>query len=524
MDIHELRVEVDRIDDEIVRLYCERMRVCAGIAQVKAQSGAAVYDPERETGKLADVLGKADEDLRVYVGELYTRIFQLSREYQESLGGSKPPPYQVLDEHWGERKGRFGLLGEKLGHSCSPLIHAQLADYEYLLYERAPDEVADFLMNGDFDGLNVTVPYKITVLPMCAALSETAARICSVNTIIRRDDGTLYGDNTDHFGFSCLLAKTDIDIKGKKAIVLGDGGAAATVRAVLNDSGAGETVTISRRGPDNYKNLSTHSNAQIVINATPVGMYPGNGVSPTDLRGFSSCELVLDLISNPTKTALVLQAEDLGIPCSGGLYMLLAQAARACELFKSYTARRIMHKTMDCQPLCGAPAVELFESIERQVKNIVLIGMPGCGKTSVGRYLAEFTNREFCDTDELVAARAGKSVERVILDYGEHAFRRMEEAVLNEVSKESGCVIATGGGIVTNPANRKLLRQNSVVVFLDRALEQLPEQGRPLSAARGVSSIYAERLPLYLEWCEHRITANGGAEETALAAKKAVKL
>lgn len=399
---------------------------------------------------------------------------------------------------------KFGLLGERLEHSFSPQIHAMLADYEYKLYEKAPGEITEFLISGDFDGLNVTIPYKKTVFPLCKTLSDAAERIGGVNTIVRRKDGALYGDNTDYFGFSYLLGKAGVGIKGKKALVLGNGGASATVRTVLGDCGAGDVVTISRKGPDNYKNIETHSDAQIIVNTTPVGMYPENGASPVPLGMFGSCEAVLDIIYNPAKTELMLQAEDRGITCLGGIYMLVAQAKRACDLF---TGGENPDQDID----------SITEAIERKMKNITFIGMPGCGKTTVGRRLAESTGRDFYDSDEIIAAKAGKSIEMIFADDGEEAFRDLEENVLGEVLKRSGCVIATGGGIVKRESNRRLLRQNSVTLFLDRAPNELPIDGRPLSISSGIETLYKERLPLYLEWSDHKITARGGVEETARA-------
>ena len=406
---------------------------------------------------------------------------------------------------------KYGLLGERLEHSFSPQIHAMLADYEYKLYEVPPGDVAGFIERGGFNGLNVTVPYKKTVLPLCHTLSGAAERIGSVNTIIRRGDGSLHGDNTDFYGFSYLLEKIGVDVTGKKAIILGDGGTAATVRCVLGDLEAGEVVTISRRGPDNYNNISKNADARIIVNTTPVGMYPGNTASPVSLDIFSSCEAVLDVIYNPAKTELMLQAADRGIPCAGGLNMLVAQAARACELF---IGKEI-----------SAPAIDsIVEAIRRQTMNIAIIGMPGCGKTSVGRRLAEITGRKFYDIDELIAHKAGKAIERIFAEDGEEAFRNLEADILFDISKKSGGVIATGGGVVKIGANRRLLSRNSVVVFLDRAPEMLPVDGRPLSLAFGVQALYAERLPLYEEWCDHRVGALDGVEPTAQAVMEILSL
>ena len=361
-------------------------------------------------------------------------------------------------------KKTFGLLGEKLSHSFSPLIHSYLADYEYLLFEKTPDELGDFLLKGDFNGLNVTIPYKKTVIPYCNKLSDKAEKIGSVNTLIRLQDGWLLGDNTDFDGFSYLLDKLDIGISGKKALILGSGGASATVRAVLSTRNAGEIITISRTGSDNYNNLDRHADAGIIVNTTPVGMYPSTGVSPLDLSLFTTCRAVIDIVYNPSKTKLLLDAETLGIPCINGLPMLVAQAKRAAELF---TGEEIDDAVIDT----------ITEKIERQTKNVILIGMPGSGKTATGMALAHLTNRTFYDTDELITQTAGKTIPEIFLEDGEPAFRQLETETLESVSKKSGGVIATGGGIVTIPENLKLIRQNSICILLDRDLNKLPTDG-----------------------------------------------
>jgi len=427
---------------------------------------------------------------------------------------------------------RFGLLGGKLGHSFSPRIHAMLGNYEYKLYEKTPGEVEGFLRQGDFDGLNVTIPYKKTVLPLCATLSDEARRIGSVNTLVRRADGTLHGDNTDYFGFSFMLGKSGARINGKKALVLGAGGAAAAVRAVLTDEGAGEIVTVSRSakqgdGSSAWQNqadepspclASSYRDAQIIVNATPVGMYPENGESPVGLDIFDSIEAVFDLIYNPSRTELMLQAEDMGIPNIGGLVMLVAQAKRASELFIGMGEADSPPGFKTCSVIEG-----IAEKIERDMKNIALIGMPGCGRTTVGRSLSELTGRAFYDMDEMIEARAGKGIECIFSEDGEETFRDIEEEVLQEVSKNSGCVIATGGGVVKRPENRRLLRQNSTVVFIDRAMDDLPKDGRPLSLSCGVEALFSQRLPLYMVWSDIRITARVGVLNTAHAVKESLQ-
>jgi shikimate dehydrogenase len=405
----------------------------------------------------------------------------------------------------------FGLLGEKLSHSFSPLIHSHLADYEYLLYEKAPAEVETFLLHGVFDGLNVTIPYKKTVIPFCDELSDIAKKIGSVNTLIRRPDGSLFGDNTDYYGFLYLLRKAGADVRGKKAVILGSGGSSVTVKALLEDQGAGEIITVSRSGENNYDNISKHADAYILINTTPVGMYPNNGVSPVCLSIFKNCAAVLDIIYNPARTKLLLDAEELGIVCTNGLPMLVAQAKRACELFLGTTIND--EKTDDIATI-----------ISRKMANILLIGMPGSGKSSVGAELAELTDRAFFDTDTLIAEKAGKSIPEIFGEDGEAVFRNMETDALAEVTKKSGCVIATGGGIVKKPENLRLMRQNGIPVFLDRELSALPVSGRPLSQQQGVEALAKERIPLYEQWSEYKVPAQPGVTETAEYIKELLEL
>jgi len=418
--------------------------------------------------------------------------------------------------------GQFGLLGEKLGHSFSPQVHALLGDDKYKLYERNPDEVEDFLKTGEFTGISVTIPYKKTVMPFCAQLSDAAQKIGSVNTLIRRSDGTLYGDNTDYFGFEYLINKLCVDVSGKKAIILGNGGAAATVKAVLGGRGAGDVVVISRSGADNYGNLDRHYDAQIIVNTTPVGMYPNNEDAPIDLSGFKSCRAVIDVIYNPLKTKILIQAESMGIPCIGGLYMLVAQAKRAREIFAGEVAHA---DTKEKSSWSADPVIERVTcEIMRNMQNIVLIGMPGCGKTTVGQELARLTGREFYDIDEIIVEIAGKSIKSIFEESGEDAFREIETDALKEVSKKSGCVIATGGGIVLREENRKILEQNGVLIYLSRAINELSSAGRPVSLSKGVEVIYNERRHLYESWCGHEIKSLPGVEQTAVAIREVLKL
>lgn len=396
---------------------------------------------------------------------------------------------------------RCGLLGEKLGHSWSPAIHARLGDYEYRLYEKRPEELERFLADGEFDGLNVTIPYKKTVMSYCARLSELAQRIGSVNAIVRRADGTLFGDNTDAAGFAGMLDKSGISPAGKKVLVLGSGGSSVMVQAVLAGQNAGQVVVISRSGEDNYSNLSRHADAQIIVNTTPVGMYPRNGESPVDLTDFPRCEGVLDLVYNPSRTALLLQAARLGIPHAGGLYMLVEQARRAGELF---TGKQIERSLTD----------RIERTLARAMENVVLVGMPGSGKGTVAALLAEKCGRQVFDSDILVEEKAGMTIPQIFERYGEEYFRDLESEALKELGSRSGIVLATGGGSVLRECNYDPLHQNGVIFWLQRDVDSLPRDGRPISQRSDLAELYEKRKARYERFADHIVDNNGSAEQT----------
>ena len=405
---------------------------------------------------------------------------------------------------------KCGLLGEKLGHSYSPQIHSMLADYEYKLFEKSPEALEDFLKSGEFDGLNVTIPYKKSVMPYCAELSPTAAQIGSVNTIVRRSDGSLYGDNTDAFGFENLIVHNGIEVKGKKALVLGTGGASVTAQAVLKNLGASEVVVISRKGEDNYENIAKHADAEIIANTTPVGMYPNNGKAAVDLTQFPKLSGVLDVVYNPARTALLLQAEKLCIPCAGGLYMLVSQAKRSCELF---TGKSIPDSEID----------RIERVLSHQMQNIVIIGMPGSGKTAVSTMLAERLGRKIFDTDTIVSEKAGVTIPEIFAAQGEAGFRKLETEATAEVGKLSGNIISTGGGVVTVADNYELLHQNGVIVWIERDTNKLARDGRPISLSSDLNELYAARLPLYERFADIKADNNGDINDTVNAIMEMIK-
>lgn len=396
---------------------------------------------------------------------------------------------------------KCGLLGRKLSHSYSPQIHAMLGEYEYLLYEKEPEELDEFLASSSPDALNVTIPYKKAVLPFCSKLSDTAQAIGSVNTMKKLPDGTWYGDNTDAFGFENLLLSNKMDVAGRKVLVLGSGGASVTVCAVLKKLGAREVVVISRSGDNNYTNLSRHADAQFLVNATPVGMYPCNGEKAVDLSCFPLLEGVADVVYNPARTALLLQAEELGIPCVSGLRMLVAQAKRSSEIFTG-TA------------IADSEITRITASLQNEMMNIVLIGMPGAGKSRCAEALGAILNRPVVETDAAIEKAAGKTIPAIFAADGEDAFRALETSALAEAGKRSGIIISTGGGCITREENYNLLHQNGHIFWLQRDISLLAKDGRPISLRSDLNELYAARRPLYERFADTVIDNNGSMDNT----------
>lgn len=384
---------------------------------------------------------------------------------------------------------KYGLIGERLGHSFSKDVHSMLADYEYTLCEIPKEELGDFMTRAPFTAINVTIPYKEAVIPYLSYISDEARRIGAVNTIVKRD-GRLYGYNTDFFGMSAQINKMRLDLAGKKTVILGTGGTSKTARAVAESMGANPIITVSRtkkEGAIDYGELmKEHLDARIIINTTPVGMYPKNDAAPIDVTLFKNLEGVLDAIYNPLRTSLVLDALKMGAKAEGGLYMLVAQAVYASEIFLGVKHTR---EKLD----------KIFKKIRRKKENIVLIGMPASGKSTVAALLSSELSREAFDTDEMIKSARGSGIPEIFESEGEVAFRDYESEAVALVSTKNGAVIATGGGAVLREKNVKLLKQNGVLFFIDRPPEKLmPTVDRPL--ARDVEAIkkrYEERYGIY---------------------------
>ena len=404
----------------------------------------------------------------------------------------------------------YGLIGEKLGHSFSREIHQRLGGYDYLLQELTPAQLPAFLEKRDFRGVNVTIPYKQTVIPLLDEVDPKAAAIGAVNTIVNRR-GRLCGYNTDYDGMAALARHAGLTLKNKNVLILGTGGTSRTAMTVAADLGAAEIRRVSRTGRGDAITYEQAADlpVQVLINTTPCGMYPGCDGQPMDLSRFGWMEGVLDAVYNPLRTRLVLQARDNGARGQGGLYMLVAQAAAACRLFLD-------------RPLPDGALDSVYRAIHGQKQNIVLTGMPGSGKSTVGRVLARQLDRELVDTDTEIIRVAKKPIPEIFAQRGERGFRDLESQVIQEVSRRTGLVIATGGGAILREENVRRLRQNGRIYFLDRPAEDiLPTDDRPLARdMEAVRQRYAERYPRYTSTADAAVPVRGSAEDVAAAIRE----
>lgn len=485
MNIEELRSEIDQIDNEICALFEKRMNTAKEIALYKKQNNLPVLDSNREKIVLDRIGQKVSPGFSNFAKKLYTCIFELSREYQNGFVPQK----------------KYGLLGRNISYSFSKEIHGALADYDYNLINLEPEEFDAFLNSHQLAGCNVTIPYKRNACALCNELSPQAKRIGGVNTVVLRSDGTLYGDNTDYYGFLYMAQRAGIDFKGKNVLIFGDGATSATVQAVVGDQG-GKITVISRRGENNYENVSRfYDSAEILINATPVGTSPNTDNQIVDVANFTKVEGVLDVVYNPVYTRFVQGALECGIKASSGLPMLVAQAKRSCELFID---REIPDEKTE----------EIIKRILRQKQNIVLTGMPGCGKSTVAKLLAQSLNRQIIDLDAEIEKSEGCKIPEIFEKHGEEYFRAKESEIVAKFAEMQGAIIATGGGAILNTRNRRNLRKNGFVVFIQRNLENLPVAGRPLSQRKGVEKIYEERLPIYQSFADICVDNNSQIETT----------
>ena len=409
----------------------------------------------------------------------------------------------------------YGLIGAKLGHSYSKIIHEKIADYTYTLLPLPTEaEARTFFEKREFAAVNVTIPYKQMVIPCCDEVDPRAKAIGAVNTVVNRG-GKLYGYNTDYAGFAYLAKAHGVNFAGKTVLVLGTGGTHATVSAVCRDGGAKEILTASRTGKDGaltYEQAAARSDVQIVVNTTPCGMYPQTGQCLLDIAALPQLEAVLDVVYNPFATELVLRAKDRGLTAAGGFEMLVAQAVYAAEYF---TGRALDRETLIPQ---------ISRELQKELQNVVLIGMPGCGKSTVGAVLAQKLGKTFVDADAEIERRTGKAIPDIFAQEGEAAFRRYEADVIADLTRQNRQVIACGGGVVKTPQNLHALRQNGPVLWVQRPIEKLATAGRPLSkGSEALRRMAHERLPLYRAAATGAVCNDGSLADTVTTALHLLK-
>lgn len=475
-NLKEDREILDGIDKKIIRLLEERMKIIKEVGLYKLNNNLNTEDKNREK----EIIEKLESEINLEFKNIVKPI------YKEIFSESKKITSKIKNENF-----KYGLIGESLSHSKSKEIHELLADYTYNLRDIKREELDEFFESKKFKGINVTIPYKEASMKYLDDIDNLAKEIGAVNTIVNRD-GRLIGYNTDYLGFDYSLKFYGIDLKGKKVLILGSGGASKMLQKLVIDKGAEEFVVISRSSENNYNTFDKLSDFEVIINATPVGMYPNNMESKVDLNKFNNLEAVIDLIYNPLKTKLLLDGEKLNIKTMSGLMMLVAQAFFACELF--------LEKKLD-----ESLIIKIYKKLKFDTENIILIGMPSSGKTTMGKMLAEKLNRKFFDIDKLIEEE-GKTIPEIFEEKGEEYFRDLESKVLEDISKENGLVIASGGGTPLRKENRDYILQNSLVIYLKRDLENLETSGRPLSKnLEDLKKLYSERKGIYEDLAQIKI-------------------
>lgn len=472
MNLEEIRKSIDKIDKKLVPLFLERMACSEKVAEYKKQIGMDVLDKEREDLIVERLTrGLSDTDAQS-VEAFYRSVFEISRSVQtRSLSEKKPMP-------------RYGLCGRSLKHSYSAEIHAFLGNDNYELINLEKDEFYSYIRSRQFDALNVTIPYKKDAYALCDVIDDSAKNVGSVNTLVNKN-GTLYGYNTDINGFIYMTDKAGISLSGKNVVILGTGGTSLTALEVCRIKNAGKVTVVSREGEINYGNIACLSDTEVLINTTPIGMYPDNGNSPVDIEIFPHLCGVIDVVYNPYETKLVGDARAKGIAATGGLPMLVKQAVCAHEYFFDTKCKEGVTE-------------QILSKVMLRNMNIVLVGMPGSGKTSVGKEIANYLGKEFVDTDAEIE-KNGMSITDMFEKYGEDYFRSVESHEIAKAAKKSGLVIATGGGAVKRECNRRALRGNAIVVYVKRELEKLSDKGRPLSKGGidRIKQLYNERHEIY---------------------------
>lgn len=486
-DLNELRGKLDDIDNSILDLFEERIATCREIGNIKRETGTDVYVPAREEEKLQKVKELAGFESRPYVETLFKTLMDLSKDHQ--------------------RLPAFGVLGRTLAHTYSPEIHSLFdSSYSYSVIEREPEELDALFSNGVFKGFNVTIPYKKDACARCDELDDASRTTGSVNTVVF-EDGKVKGWNTDYFGFIYMLHRKGISVSGKKVLVLGTGGAASAVFYALDTLGAAEIYKCDLETEINYSNVYDKAgDAQVIVNCTPVGMFPKVDNRLLDLTKFASLEACADVVYNPSRTRFLQDAEELGLKTCGGLAMLVAQAYKSSRIFAGdIEGASALGNPDKSIPSEAEEAIEkVIRVLENRMKNITIIGMPGSGKSLLARNIAKTTGRTLVDLDIAFAEKFGQTPAEVLSGPGEDVFREMECEIAAEFLPQSGLVISCGGGIVTRDVNKFYVRCNSNVFYLERPLTALTDKNRPISQLHGVEKLYSQRKDKYESWCDYR--------------------
>lgn len=499
-NLDEIREDIDQLDSEILTRFLERMELSEQIAEYKAEHNMPVEDTTREL-EITKYVKENSGDLADYAVALFNSIMELSKDHQENWikTYNEDQKRKVV-----QMPGVYGLLGASLSHSYSEQIHKALGlrgrvAYDYKLHEIDPEHLEEFLSRSDIQGLNVTIPYKMAVLAFCQEISDDVLRIGAANTIVMKK-GKLCAYNTDIAGFKYMVNKSDIDVFDKKILILGKGGASKAAQCALEDLGAREIIVLSREEPNDYSQVDRHLDAEIIVNTTPVGMYPNNLESLVSLKKFNKLKGVIDVVYNPIRTGLLLEAERLGIPNVGGLSMLVAQARESYNIF---FGRSMIDAFVD----------DIVDKLTKDNQNIILTGMPGCGKTTIAKAISDITGREMIDIDKVIEQNEKMAVAEIITKRGEDTFRRLEHEAILQYCKESGKVIALGGGAVLDRNNYPALHQNGVIFYIRRDISLLPTDDRPLSKSpETLLEMQKIRLPLYQEISDYEIENNGEIE------------
>lgn len=493
-ELKDLRAKLDNIDNDILDLLEARVAASREIGNYKREHGLETYDPKREEEKIKALEKIAGFESKPYVEKLFKTLMDISKIHQ-----NKPA---------------FGVLGRTLAHTYSPEIHSLFdTSYSYSVIEREPEELDELFSNGVFRGFNVTIPYKKDACARCDELDEASKTTGSVNTIVF-EDGKVKGWNTDYFGFIYMLHRKGISVTGKKVLVLGTGGAASAVFFALDTLGAAKVYACDLETEINYSNVyDKATDAQVIVNCTPVGMFPKVDNSLLDLSKFADLEACADVVYNPSRTRFLQDAEALGLKTCGGLAMLVAQAYKSSRIFAGDIEGAMLLGNPDSDKGAGyvpAEAEELIEKVitvlENRMRNITIIGMPGSGKSLLARNIAVVTGRTLVDLDLAFAEKFGRTPAEVISEDGEDSFREMECEIAAEFLPKSGLVISCGGGIVTRDVNKFYVRCNSNVFYLERPLTALTDKNRPISQIHGVEKLYSQRKEKYETWCDFRVS------------------